>query len=56
MKDSLDDWYEFSGPREGLSMGELDVVLMRKDPPFVTNYIFATYILEQALARVREAP
>jgi glutathione synthase len=51
VKDSLDDWYEFSGPRESLSMDNFDVILMRKDPPFDTNYIFATYILEQAQAR-----
>jgi len=51
VQDSLDDWYEFAGPRESLSMGEFDIVLMRKDPPFDTNYIYATYILEQAQAR-----
>ena len=27
---------------------ELDVVLMRKDPPFDMEYIYATYLLEQA--------
>ncbi len=27
---------------------ELDVILMRKDPPFDMEYIYATYILEQA--------
>src|SRR5476651_782626 len=29
-------------------MGEFDVVLMRKDPPFDLEYIYATYILERA--------
>jgi glutathione synthase len=29
-------------------MGEFDVVLMRKDPPFDAEYIYATYILERA--------
>jgi glutathione synthase len=32
-------------------MAELDVILMRKDPPFDTEYIYATYILEQAQMR-----
>ena len=30
------------------TMGEFDVVLMRKDPPFDVEYIYATYILERA--------
>ena len=29
-------------------LGEFDVVLMRKDPPFDAEYIYATYILERA--------
>jgi glutathione synthase len=29
-------------------LGGFDVVLMRKDPPFDTEYIYATYILERA--------
>ena len=28
--------------------GELDCILMRKDPPFDTEYIYSTYILERA--------
>ena len=30
------------------TMGEFDVVLMRKDPPFDVEFIYATYILERA--------
>jgi hypothetical protein len=30
-------------------LGELDVILMRKDPPFDTEYIFATYVLERVV-------
>ncbi|MCP3851294.1 MAG: glutathione synthase, partial [Gammaproteobacteria bacterium] len=30
------------------SLSELDVILMRKDPPFDMEYIYATYILELA--------
>ncbi len=29
-------------------LAELDVILMRKDPPFDTEYIYATYLLERA--------
>lgn len=31
-----------------ISLSELDVILMRKDPPFDMEYIYATYILEIA--------
>jgi len=31
-----------------MPLGELDVILMRKDPPFNSEYIYATYILEAA--------
>ena len=29
-------------------LGEMDVILMRKDPPFDIEYIVATYVLERA--------
>jgi len=29
-------------------LGEFDVILMRKDPPFDTEYIYSTYILDRA--------
>lgn len=31
-----------------LPLGELDVILMRKDPPFNLEYIYTTYLLEHA--------
>jgi len=31
-----------------MDLADLDVILMRKDPPFDMNYIYATYILERA--------
>lgn len=31
-----------------LPLAELDVILMRKDPPFDTEFIYATYMLERA--------
>ncbi len=40
-------WYEL-GARLLAPLYELDVVLMRKDPPVRREYIYATYILEAA--------
>jgi glutathione synthase len=31
-----------------MPLNYFDVILMRKDPPFDMNYIYATYFLEQA--------
>ncbi len=44
-----DRWYTLSAA-EDRPLAELDVVLMRKDPPFDMDYIFSTYLLEQAEA------
>lgn len=33
------------------ALAELDVILMRKDPPFNMNYIYTTYLLELAQAQ-----
>jgi glutathione synthase len=40
-------WYEL-GDADTVALSELDVVLMRKDPPFDMEYIYSTYLLEQA--------
>ncbi len=40
-------WFSFLDEAEQ-PLDELDVVLMRKDPPFDTEYIYATYLLECA--------
>ncbi|EGT3628466.1 MAG: glutathione synthase [Gammaproteobacteria bacterium] len=40
-------WYEL-GEAQDTPMSELDVILMRKDPPFDTEFIYATYMLERA--------
>jgi glutathione synthase len=40
-------WHQF-GSEQDIALSELDVILMRKDPPFDTEYIYATYILERA--------
>lgn len=41
------NWFEFTDELT-LPLAELDVILMRKDPPFDTEFIYATYILERA--------
>ena len=41
------NWYAL-GPAQLLPLGSFDVILMRKDPPFDTEYIYTTYILERA--------
>jgi glutathione synthase len=40
-------WFDFLGNKR-LPLSELDVILMRKDPPFNEEYIYTTYILEHA--------
>jgi len=42
-----DAWFALAEP-EDRDLAELDVVLMRKDPPFDNEYIYSTYILEEA--------
>lgn len=41
------NWYEFDDLLDQ-RLADLDVILMRKDPPFDTEYIYTTYILERA--------
>ncbi|MCQ8181996.1 glutathione synthase [Methylomonas sp. SURF-1] len=40
-------WHAFGAERQ-IELSELDVIMMRKDPPFNQEYIYATYMLEQA--------
>lgn len=42
-------WFEL-GARESRLLGSVDVILMRKDPPFDMNFIYSTYLLERAEA------
>jgi len=49
VRDNDDDWYEL-GANEGIELGDLDVILMRKDPPFDMEYVYTTYILDRAEA------
>ena len=41
------NWYQF-GAAQDIGLSELDVILMRKDPPFDTEFVYATYMLERA--------
>lgn len=41
------DWYAL-GDVVQQPLAELDVILMRKDPPFDSNFIYSTYLLERA--------
>jgi glutathione synthase len=45
--DDPDAWYEL-GAQQDIELGDLDTILMRKDPPFDMEYIYSTYILERA--------
>jgi len=47
VRDDLSDWFALGSEQE-IRLGELDVILMRKDPPFDMEYIYSTYILERA--------
>ncbi|HUT42287.1 MAG TPA: glutathione synthase [Gammaproteobacteria bacterium] len=41
------DWYTL-GTARAAPLADLDVVLMRKDPPFDMEYLYTTYLLERA--------
>ncbi len=47
LTDSTSSWFSF-GVERYHPLDELDVILMRKDPPFDMEYVYTTYILEQA--------
>jgi len=50
VRDSATTWHEFSDARTA-TLDELDVILMRKDPPFDMEYITTTYLLDDAARR-----
>lgn len=43
-------WFRV-GTLQTIALGDLDVILMRKDPPFDMDFIYTTYILEAASDR-----
>jgi len=50
VKSDPKSWFALGEPRPE-RLGDLDCILMRKDPPFDTEYIYTTYILERAEAQ-----
>ena len=42
VEQNYDKWYAFTGEQD-LPLADLDVILMRKDPPFDTEFINATF-------------
>ncbi|MBL4763312.1 MAG: glutathione synthase [Gammaproteobacteria bacterium] len=50
VSDNKESWFVL-GDTQGCKLADLDVILMRKDPPFDMQYIYATYLLEQAEAQ-----
>ncbi len=40
-------WFELSDEIDS-PLSDLDVILMRKDPPFDMEFVYSTYLLEQA--------
>jgi glutathione synthase len=40
-------WFELGAERD-VALSDLDVILMRKDPPFDNEFVYSTYLLEQA--------
>ena len=47
VRDDSENWFELSKAVE-IRLSDLDMVVMRQDPPFDTNYIYNTYVLEAA--------
>lgn len=47
VEQNSEQWFEFQGTQD-IALADLNVILMRKDPPFDTEFIYATYILERA--------
>lgn len=58
LRDDPLDWYE-AGDAAEVALAEFDAVIMRTDPPFDMEYVYATYMLEHAErhgARVFNSP
>ena len=41
------EWYKL-GKEIAIPLGSIDIIMMRKDPPFDMDYIYTTYLLERA--------
>ncbi len=47
VRDDEQDWFTL-GSHTDMALAELDIILMRVDPPFDMDYIYTTYLLENA--------
>lgn len=47
VQDDPHNWYQLTEPKN-INLNELDIIFMRKDPPFNQAYLYMTYILELA--------
>jgi glutathione synthase len=47
VRDDRTQWFEY-GESCDIPLADLDVILMRKDPPFDIEYVYTSYILERA--------
>lgn len=47
VKDNSDDYYHLGEPHT-VALGDIDVLLMRKDPPFDSEFLYATHMLSLA--------
>lgn len=45
--DNKHDFFKLGEP-ETARLGDLDIILMRKDPPFDMEYVYTTYVLQRA--------
>ncbi len=50
VQEDLYHWFDLADEAQARPLAELDVILMRKDPPFDMEYIYTTYLLENAEA------
>ena len=50
VKDDPNDWFSLENERI-TTLEELDLIIMRQDPPFDSSYIYNTYVLDQAETR-----
>ena len=46
-----DEWFEVHGVFADRALHSFDAVIMRKDPPFDSEYFYATHLLEQEIGR-----
>jgi len=47
VRDDPAGWFEFAAVAD-VELGDMDAILMRKDPPFDMEFVYATYVLERA--------